>query len=92
MLAPRRRRFSRSRCPCGIAIPKVEPKSRIISEHATNFPEHINELRNELIGRTLETNLPVNAVVSQPPIRRARNAAVDRPFGEAPELLNGVTL
>jgi hypothetical protein len=72
------RRFRAS----GVAIPDIQPQRSIIAQHAPHFAEHLDHARHELVRRRLKAHLPFVAVVAQPEVGRARDAAIHARVGQ----------
>jgi len=57
-----------------VAVADINPESPVISEHIANAPEHLNEFIDVLLRGIFQTNLSLDAVVTQAEVRRTRYA------------------
>ncbi len=64
--------------PCAIAaciaVTDVEPESPIFGEDSSHFTKHLDEMLKIVIDIRLSANLAQNAVISQSPVGRTRDA------------------
>ena len=62
---------------CRIGIPQVQPQRPVVPQHPPHLAEDLDQPCNVLLWRRLKTELAVYAVVTEAPIRRRRDAAMD---------------
>src|SRR5208337_4552292 len=77
--------------PRCVAVPHVQPQRPVLSEHPPHFGEHLDHSRHVGFWRRLQTELTGHAVISQSPIRRAGDAALDGAVRQSPKDLQAVT-
>src|ERR1039458_7601302 len=56
--------------PRRVRISHIQPQRSVISQNSPHFAEDSDHVRDVLFRRALEAKLPLNPIVSQPPVRR----------------------
>ena len=80
----------RTAASCRIGIAEVEPERAVIAQDAANLAEHVHHARDVLVRRRFEADLPIFAVVAQPPIRRRRHACLNQSIRQVAQSIDDI--